>query len=359
MRLALFAVLGLTAIVAAPAAEADTKKKKAPPQFEVHEIGYLDLNRKQTVRGWLREIPRSTALQATQVMAMWGREQDWRGSASVPTPRDPALLFYSNELVRANVTITLPGGAPVAWWPSGTANGRTLRFNNVEINPKRRPASPEALKTSKYPGLLPLKYIREIGATPVRVNGKTEGGLVYEGIVPFNPKLTVKHLRKEGYEIHNGSTMTLHDVILIPDGERSRGYLVGDMKAGATFWVKLGELEKHQLSLMIDLHLQRTGLFPGEVVALRKTLLSADFVLDPGVRLLARVPPAVWARRFVLNIWPKPRQILRVGVIRLFDAVAYRAVDKLPTIDPALIRQRGETRERRPVDVPRGAAGGR
>jgi hypothetical protein len=291
-------------------------------------------------------------------MAMWREDTEWRDTPVVPTPRDPALLFHSTRALVAQVTVGFRDGAPVAWWPAATPTARQLLFNNVQVNPALHRARPEALDTEQFPGLVPLRHIREAEATPVRVNGRTEGGLVYEGILPFNPRVSVRQLRTEAYEVRNATDHVLHDVILIPNGERERGYLVGDMAAGATYWIRLAETEAHPIAPMVDLHLGRTGLYPKEIVALRKTLLSADFLLDPGVRLLARLPRAVWDGCFPLAIQPQPRQIVRVGVVRLFDAAGYRPVAAAP-IDPATTPQRGETPGSEPVPTPAGTAGAR
>jgi len=355
MRPILLAV-GALAVAFVPAA---TGQETNPTEFEVHEIGYLDLNRKQTVKGWLGSVPRSTPMQATEVMAMWRDDTEWRDTPVPPTPRDPALLFYATRPLVAQVTVGFRGGAPVAWWPSAVPNGRQLHFANVQVNPALHPARPEALDTVKYPGLAPLRHVREAGATPVRVNNRTEGGLVYEGMLPFNPRLTVRQLRREGFEVRNDTPDTMHDVILIPGGERERGYLVGDMAPGTRFWIRLADTEAHPVADLIDLHLRRTGLFPKEIVALRKTLLSADFVLDPGVRLLARLPRAAWDACFPLTIQPAPRQIVRVGVVRLFDAAGYRPVTTANPVDPADVPQRGETPASEPVPTPPGTAGAR
>ncbi|MHC5019884.1 MAG: hypothetical protein ACYTGX_07175 [Planctomycetota bacterium] len=357
MRTIASAALG-AALVTGAAAGFAVGEEPTPPRFEVHEFGYLDLNRPQTMQSWLRTIPKNSAINTS---ARWGAEQGWRESVPVPRdtpPNDPTLLFYADRALRVNVRVGFRQGAPVAWWPNGTADGRFVRFDRVLVDPKLKPASPRELDTAKYPGLAPLKYLREAGATPVKVDGRIEGGLVYEGVLPFQPRLTVRHVEKTTYGVRNDGNYTVHDVILIPKGERTKGYLLGDLKPGATRRVVLKDTEKLPLTSILDLQLGRTGLYPKEVTALRKTLLSPDFMLDPGVRLMARVPESEWRSHFPLQITPRPRQLLRVGVLRIFDAVRYRAAEA-QTVPLESVPASGTTRERRPVPAPAGTAGGR
>lgn len=358
MRSIAFAALSAALVSGLSAGFAVGEEPSAPTRFEVHEFGYLDLNRPQSMQGWLQGIPKNSAINTS---ARWGAEQGWRETVAVRDdvpPNDPSLLFYSDRAVTANVRVGFRRGAPVAWWPAGRAVGRFVEFANVLIDPKLKPASPRTLDVARYPGLAPLKYLREAGATPVRVQGRTEGGLVYEGVLPFQPRLTVRHVGQTTYGVRNEGNYTVHDVILIPKGERERGYLLGDLKPGATRRVVLSETETLALGNILDLHLGRTGLFPKEATALRKTLLSPDFMLGPGVRLLGRIPTQEWQSHFPLEITPAPRQLIRVGVMRIFDAVRYRAAEA-QTVPLESVPVQGTQRERRPVPAPAGTAGAR
>jgi hypothetical protein len=310
------------------------------------------------MQSWLKGIPKSSV---TTTTTRWGAEQGWRKSVparDVVPPNDPTLLFYADRAVTVNVRVGFRRGAPVAWWPSGRAEGRFVRFDNVLIDPKLKPAEARTLDVTRYPGLAPLKYLREAGATPVRIDGRTEGGLVYEGVLPFQPRLTVRHVEKTTYGVRNDGNYTVHDVILIPKGEREQGYLLGDLKPGAMRRVVLKSTETLPLGSILDLQFGRTGLYPKEVQALRKTLLSPDFMLGPGVRLIARIPAQEWQSHFPLEITPRPRQLMRVGVMRIFDAVRYRAAES-QEVPLESVPVQGAQRERRPVDAPAGTAGGR
>ena len=61
---------------------------------------------------------------------------------------------------------------------------------------------------------------------------RTEIALVYEGAMPFNPDLKVRRLKGDAVQVRNDSTVTLLDVILIPDGERERGIVIGTLEPG-------------------------------------------------------------------------------------------------------------------------------
>ncbi|MHC5021074.1 MAG: hypothetical protein ACYTGX_13380 [Planctomycetota bacterium] len=255
------------------------------------------------------------------------RNTNRRTDTPPPPPQDPALLFYTDQPVQVSVRVGFTDGVPVAWWPKARPDGRDLVFKDVTVSPALQAPKAEALDTAKWPGLEPLKQFRSIGATPVQVGKAVEGALVYEGALPFAPKIEVRRAGDGQWRVHNRGDFTLLDVLLVPAGEREKCVLIGSLAAGKSVTVSAADGALQDLAGSTEMLLRGTGLFPKEVTALRKTLLSSTFVLDPGARVLARVPQKQWEKLFPLTIEPKPRQLLRVGVLRLFDAEHYDAKD--------------------------------
>ncbi len=441
MKKTLFVITGLTAAaLGSHAIGVRADEPARPSRYEVHEIGFIDLNRPDTSGGWLSTVPPDTPLKgssewrarraAVDMFAMAGPgaaggargngggkgrgnqpggpaanrppanppanppvpapnmggngqgggpaapapqpPPPWQGGARqggqpVPNPAgpgaqpagpnpgapvpnpggvpprrrrrgsdarpmDPALLFYTDQPVTVSVRVGFQDGLPVAWWPKARPDGRDLVFKDVTIDPRLSAPRADALDTQRWPGLKPLAHFRAIGATPVKVGKAIERALVYEGALPFAPKIEVKRGEKGSWSVRNGGTHDLLDVLFIPAGERERAVLIGTLKPGAAVSVTPGETTLQALAGSTEMLLRATGLFPKEVTALRKILLSPEFMLDPGARVLARVPQARWDTLFPLSITPKPRQLLRVGVLRLFDAEHYqpKKLDRIP-----------------------------
>ncbi len=238
---------------------------------------------------------------------------------------DPLIHFYADSAVTVNVKAGIHKGIPVAWWPRGLASGETVEFRDLRVDPRLNPVTSSAIDTQKWPGLKPLTYLRDAMATPVKLGNKIEGGISYEGIMPIAPDLTVRMSRKGLYEIRNDSEMELVNAVLIPFGETHNGVALGTIKPGAVVHVDLAEAAQQPLAALMAKHLGKTGLFPAEIAGLQKLILTPEFRLNPGARLLAQFSDAEWAKRFPLEIAPAPKRLVRVGMLRIFDAQAYNA----------------------------------
>ncbi len=240
-------------------------------------------------------------------------------------PCDPFLFFHSDGPVEVSVRAGCWRGIPIASWPAGEPQGRSMVFEKVLVDPAAEKPAASGLRTEKFPGLTPLANFRAVGATPVRVGKAVEGGLAYESAMPFPLALSVKRDHEGMIVVRNDSDIVLQGVLLIPAEETSRALRLGTLGAREVRRVATRPSDKDlcPLAETLDLELGTTGLFPEEIRAMRRTLLTADFTSGLGVRLVARIPDAVWRTMFPLEVKPAPRQLLRLGMLRVFDSERY------------------------------------
>lgn len=238
---------------------------------------------------------------------------------------DPLLHFYADSAVTVNVSAGFGDGLPVAWWPRGLASGEHVEFRGLRVDPSLDPASSATVDTQQWPGLKPLTYLRDALATPVKLGNNVEGGIAYEGVMQYSPDITVRMAVPGIYEVRNATEADLVNAILIPFGEAHHGVALGTVKPGEVQYVEMREAKRQPLDALMAAHLAKTGLFPAEIAGLQKLCLTPEFRLNTGVRLLAQFSDAEWSKRFPLTIAPAPKRLVRVGMLRIFDAQLYNA----------------------------------
>ncbi|MCI0341840.1 MAG: hypothetical protein L0216_11935 [Planctomycetales bacterium] len=235
-------------------------------------------------------------------------------------------------------------GFPVAWLPAGSQAGREVTFE-ARLEPGSRRPTPAELRTDRWPGLLPLAAFRSARATPVRVRGNLEAGLAYEAALPVALAFSAQRRADGTVLLRNGSGIPLQGLFLVPPSETTRAVRIGTLPPGSERIVseKPEAAELVPLADALRLDLGSLGLFPDEAAALATAVLSTDFTSGVGVRLVARVPREVWDGLFPLEISPAPRQLVRVGLLRFFEADRF-----VPSADEELPVPAGATPERVP-----------
>jgi hypothetical protein len=243
--------------------------------------------------------------------------------------RKPIVYFYSKKRTTASVKVSVPTGAPAAWWPPGATYsprpdyhgpsrlGKTgprlkeirpkdgsLRWASVDIDPAR---------TGFEEAKGWWETARKTDATPVVCGRKAEKFLYYDALVTYDPQVNVDWRKGGRVRLKNASSDSFHHLFAVR------------VKAGAVLFAYRGELKSGEDALLslekgtpgtLAETLVASGLYAKEAAGLVDIWREEFFSID-GTRILMVASRAAYDRLLPIEIAPVPKELQRVLFVQL------------------------------------------
>jgi hypothetical protein len=243
--------------------------------------------------------------------------------------RKPILYFYSKKRMTASVRVSVPTGAPAAWWPPGATYSPRPDYHGPNRLGKRGPKLKEiqardgslrweALEID--PGKQGFQdaegwweTARKTDATPVASGKRAEKFLFYDALVTYDPGVDVDWKKGGKVRLKNSSPDPFRHLfaVRVKEGEVSFAYLP-ELKAGAAADLSI---QKGTPGTMAKT-LVESGLYPKEADGLVEIWREEFFSID-GTRVLMVASREAYDRLLPIEITPVPKELRRVLVVQL------------------------------------------
>jgi len=293
----------------------------------------------------------------------------------------PILYFYcTRSTLKVDVRLTFAEGAPVAWWPCCTSpvdqsiarppkGGETPVFRALHWSAwlgEKVPARTEGPRMRGDPTTQPVKEFdlpagswlldaRLKEASLLSVTGskvqrgrpwsstqtETERFLYYDGLVPAPNCLRCVKASPDSVTVNNTAAFPIRDLFLVDsratarDGPALFAHVAGPIAAGEERAVRLLPVPAAEWPMPAAEQLRKALVVAGLTEPEAKAVLriwDSGFFHAPGVTAFYLLPQSEYDRMLPLEIMPRPKRIVRVGI----------ALHPMFAIEPAL----GERAER-------------
>lgn len=224
----------------------------------------------------------------------------------------PVVWFRSDRPRTVAMAVDFPGGRPLLWWPGADWKEQRLEWV-VEILARGAAEPDEAVEAGHWFGRL-----RRPPANPVRVDGKVEGFVYYDGRTSLVNRIAAV---PDGAAVvlENGYDHPIHDGLVVwtdrASGRPIACRAVGTVAPGARVEVAPG-IEVGPERLAADL--AATDL-PAEEAAAFAEVWTDDLFGRPGLTFAFRLPREVYDAVLPLTLAPPPRRLARVGYCLAVD----------------------------------------
>ncbi len=223
----------------------------------------------------------------------------------------PVVWFRGTAPGRIAMSVGLPGGKPLVWWPAARVEGQGLAWD-VELVPAETPPTKVAPEGHWW------NRLRESDACAVRIGDTVERFVYYDGETRIVDRLSV---RQDGSAlvVANGYPHAVHDVVFAwnprgPEGPRHLG-VVGAIGAGAQVRVGLeprgGPLVEDGAAELVRA-LESAGMPPSDRDAF-VAVWKGEFFGRAGLTVAFRLPTEVYDDLLPLTLDPPPRSRVRIG----------------------------------------------
>jgi len=241
----------------------------------------------------------------------------------------PVLHLYGPEGLQCKLTLKFPQGQPTAFWPlpisTTEANSRgrfqVTRVTSMFWEGRLSAAAPADLPKS------PEKHwwnaVRAVPGMYINTAQGSERFLFYEGTAAQQPTLNAV-LDSEVLTLKNGADQESGPVLVVAyDGQTLWWKSVTSLAASAKLDLKRTELEQAPGDADKLLDAARAqwlafGLTKEESAAIVESW-KPDLTKHVGLMVIARLPAPLYEKMFPLEVTPKPKEIVRAGVI--FDTL--------------------------------------
>lgn len=250
--------------------------------------------------------------------------------------RRPILFFHSPQPVELQMRIEFPGGMPGVWWPATFSPSReglvqveraaALEWRlGVKAPPRNR--APKLAAPPEVPKDHWIERLREVKSDEVfamysenPLDVDREKFVYYDGIFPQGKWLKID-VRKESVALTSQVRHELLDVTVIDrtlDGKVRVGHIpklaAGEVVSSVTFQEQPAKEFATTAAEKLQKQLVDSGLFADESQAL-VDLWKKELFEMPGLHVFYRLPPEEYEKRLPLTISPKPKSLVRVGLV--------------------------------------------
>ena len=244
--------------------------------------------------------------------------------------RKPIVYFYSKEQRTISVRVSVPTGAPAAWWPPGATYSPRPDYHIP--SGKRTPGGPRLKEIQARDGSLRWDRLvialegtgmekaegwwetaRKTDAALVASGRKVEKFLFYDALVTFDPQVEVDWKKGGKIRLRNDSPEAYGHLfaVRVKEGKVSFAHLP-ELKAGATADLSTAPGAPETLAQA----LVEAGLFKKEAEGLVDILREEFFSID-GTRVLMVASREAYDRLLPIEITPAPKELRRVLVVQL------------------------------------------
>ncbi len=245
------------------------------------------------------------------------------GMSGGMTVRQPIVYFYSDKPTTFSYSVRFPSGYPICFDPPATTWANTRDYQKPgngylswqgRIDPQSEASGP-AVSEGHW-----VARCRDVDAACIRIGGRTEKYLFYEGVLSLSCPAT---LRVEGMGVScDRGGWTAPAMAVRVRGGKVETFVVRDSGMLAPEPVSLE-------SMLID-----AGLYPKEAAAVLAIWRDHFFRRD-GLRLLTLIQGPAYDELLPADICPKPAEVKRVLVLCVdfptpeLDEIVARQVEAL------------------------------
>jgi len=258
------------------------------------------------------DLPRfvyGLAAGATPPLRRWSLKAELPALVRMETP---VVYFYADHPLTASVHVSFPMGFLTEWYPRARAEGGSLAWDHVAIQPGAEPALPSEAEPSRY------YEARKTDAAPLQVPGPAGGEherfLFYRGVGNLEPVLTASLAGSQ--VVLRARERSIRWCLLFENREGRVGSVLVPLAHGAA-QAPRPDLDGSPADAVVALQdeLVAAGLYPREAEAMLETWRDSWF--EEGLRILYLVPRKTTDAVLPLVVSPPPSEVVRVLVARV------------------------------------------